>query len=193
MISAPAAKRYFEPVALPDDPTLPRLPRLFDSDWVCGALLEQLPAEYGEPERIRIHHFIHSIGRRALVSYEVLWPDERYLPPEYFVAETDGDDAITLSRYPDDPRLPGLVHAAEPVGALELANAHGLDDAGPASACATHPLSSAVSRRAAASARSGSGYTRGWMRPADTMAFRATHEIATQSGFVCAGPGRLLA
>ena len=124
MTLTPAAIRYFEQVELPEDPALPQLPLFFDSEWVCGAFLEQLPEDYGEPERIRIHHFIHSIGRRALVSYEVRWPADRYLPPEYFVAKTNGGGPVELSRYPQDSRLPGLAKAAQPAGVLALANAH---------------------------------------------------------------------
>ena len=186
MISVPAATRYFEQVALADDPALPRLPQLFDSDWVCGAFQEQLPADYGVPERIRIHHFIHSIGRRALVSYEVSWPGERYLPPEYFVAETEGDDAITLSRYPDDSRLPGLVDVAEPVGALELANAHVLMM--PARRARVQLIRYRPQFRAVLRHRLGRVrlFAR-VMRPEDTSPFLATHDIATQSEFVVPG------
>ncbi len=188
MISAPAptARRYFEPVDLPDDPALPRLPQLFDSERVCGAIQELLPADYGEPERIRIHHFIHSIGRRALVSYEVSWPDERYLPPEYFVAETEGDDAIILSRYPDDPRLPGLVQVAEPVGALDLANEHVLTM--PARRARVQLVRYRPQFRAVLRHRLGRVklYAR-VMRPADTSAFLATHEIAARSAFAVPG------
>ena len=124
MTLAPVATRYFENVALPEDPALPDLPLLFDSEWVVGAFREQLPAHYGEPERIRVHHFIHSIGRRALVSYEVFWPADRYLPPAYFVAKTKGRGPVELARYPVDNRLPGLVGSAEPNGALALVNEH---------------------------------------------------------------------
>ena len=77
-----------------------------------------LPESYGEPERIRIHHFNHSIGRRALVSYEVFWPKEQYLPPEYFVATIDRKGTIALNRFPRDTRLPGLAQAAVPLTRL---------------------------------------------------------------------------
>lgn len=185
MIEAPTTRRFFEPVELPDDPALPRMPRLFDSEWVCGAFQDQLRSDYGEPERIRIHHFIHSIGRRALVSYEVSWPGDRYLPPEYFVAETDGGD-ITLSRYPEDPKLPGLVQAAEPAGALDLANAHVLTM--PARRARVQLIRYRPQFRAVLRHRFGRVrlYAR-VMRPADARPFLATHDIAAQSAFVAPG------
>ena len=186
MTWAPAATQYFEPVALPDDPALPQLPTLFDSEWVCGAFLEQLPEDYGEPERISIHHFIHSIGRRALVSYEVSWPADRYLPPEYFVAKTNGKGPVELARYPMDSRLPGLARAAEPAGVVALANEHLLTM--PARRARVQLVRYRPEYRAVLRHRLGHVrlYAR-VMRPADVNAFLATHDVATKTAFVVPG------
>ena len=115
---------HFAPIAFPDDPSLPHLSRLFDPAWVSHSIEARLPQSYGAPERISIRHFIHSIGRRALVSYEASWSKGRYLPPEYFVAKTRGVNPIAFMRYPLDDRLPGLRDAAHPDGAIKLVNAH---------------------------------------------------------------------
>ncbi|MDE2776835.1 MAG: phosphotransferase [Chloroflexota bacterium] len=186
MTSAPAATRYFEQVALPDDPALPRLPLLFDSEWVSQACIERLPDDYGAPERIRIHHFIHSIGRRALVSYEVSWPEDQYLPPEYFVAKTSGDGPVELARYPVDSRLPGLVEAAEPNSVLELANSHVLTM--PARRARVQLIRYRPEYRAVLRHRLGRVrlYAR-VMRPSDVDDFLRTHEVATKTAFVVPG------
>ncbi|MCY4061166.1 MAG: phosphotransferase [Chloroflexi bacterium] len=186
MTFASAPTQYFEQVALPDDPALPQLPLLFDSEWVCGAFLEQLPADYGEPERIRIHHFIHSIGRRALVSYEVHWPADRYLPPEYFVAKTNGGGPVELSRYPLDSRLPGLAAAAEPASVIALANEHVLTM--PARRARVQLIRYRPEYRAVLRHRLGQVrlYAR-VMRPADLPGFLDTHRVAAHSSFVVPG------
>ena len=183
MTLAGAEKRYFGQVELPEDKALPQLQRLFDAEWVCGALGERLPAHYGDPQRIGIRHFIHSIGRRAMVSYEVAWSQERYLPPEYFVAKLNGSGAIELARYPVDGRLPGLVEAAAPASALELANQHILTM--PARRARVQliryrPEFRAVLRHILGPVRL---YAR-VMRPVDVEPFLAAHAVAAQSGFV---------
>ena len=186
MTLAPAATQYFEPVVLPDDPALPQLPLLFESEWVGGTILEQLPEHYGAPEGIRIHHFIHSIGRRALVSYEVSWPEDQYLPPEYFVAKTSGDEPVELARYPVDSRLPGLVEAAEPNSALELANQHVLTM--PARRARVQLIRYRPEYRAVLRHRLGRVrlYAR-VMRPSDVDGFLRTHAVATKTAFVIPG------
>lgn len=183
MTPEPAATPYFEKVELPEDPALPQLPALFDSAWVCGALLDRLPNFYGDPENVRIHHFIHSIGRRALVSYEVTWPADRFLPPEYFVAKTNGSGAVELSRYPRDSRLPGLAKAAQPAGVLELVNEHVLTV--PARRARVQLIRYRPEYRALLRHRLGQVrlYAR-VMRPSDLPGFLNTHEVATESSFV---------
>lgn len=186
MTLAPAATRYFKQVELPDDPSLPQLPKLFDSAWISQALLEHLPDSYGEPERISIHHFIHSIGRRALVSYEVSWPKERYLPPEYFVAKMNGRSPVELARYPVDSRMPGLVKAAEPNGVLEIVNKHVLTM--PARRARVQLIRYRPEYRAVLRHRLGRVrlYAR-VMRPSDVHGFLHTHEVATKTAFVVPG------
>ena len=178
--------QYFGQVELPDDPALPQLPTLFDSEWICAAFLEQLPADYGKPERISIHHFIHNIGRRAVVSYQVAWPADRYLPPEYFVAKTNGKGSVELARYPLDSRLPGLVAAAEPNGVLELANEHVLTM--PARRARVQLIRYRPEFRAVLRHRLGRVrlYAR-VMRPADVDGFLTTHEVVTKTAFVAPG------
>ena len=120
----PVAPPVFERVEFPDDPSLPQLPDLFDPDWVRAALRDSTPEPCGDPRRIRIHHFIHSIGRSAMVSYEVEWERERYLPAAYYVARIGRDSPARVFRYPDDRRLPGLADAAHAQAALQLVNQH---------------------------------------------------------------------
>lgn len=145
-----------------------------------------MPDPYGAPERIRIHHFIHSIGRRALVSYEVSWPEDRYLPPEYFVLKTSAAGPIKLSRYPHDDRLPGLEMAAQPASTLELVNENVL--VMPARRASVHLVRYRPEFRAVLRHRMGRVrlYAR-VMWPADVRPVLATHQVATNSGFVVPG------
>ena len=187
----PAASRsfaggHFAPIAFPEDPALPLMPRLFDPEWVCDAIQARLPGSYGAPERISIRHFNHSIGRRALVSYEVAWRKDRYLPPEYFVAKARGGEPIELTRYPVDDRLPGLLDAAHPDGAIKLVNAHVLSL--PARRARVQliryrPEYRAVMRHLMGRVRL---YAR-VMRPADVPPFLAARAVATRSGFAIPG------
>ena len=77
-----------------------------------------LDEQHGDPRRIRIRHFNHSIGNSATVSYEVEWPQDQYLPAEYFVATIARDGPLQVDRFPEDHRLPGLVHTAQPDTAM---------------------------------------------------------------------------
>lgn len=186
MTLAPAATPYFEPVELPDDPALPQLSTLFDSQWICQAFQELLPASYGEPERIRIHHFNHSIGRRALVSYEAFWPKDDYLPPEYFVATINRKSSIALNRFPMDNRLPGLAQASQPTDTLDLVNSHVLTM--PARRARVQLIRYRPEFRAVLRHRIGRVrlFAR-VMRPADVDAFLETHRVAANSSFVIPG------
>jgi len=124
MTMLPAASPYFERIDFPADPSLPALPKLFDADWVRQMVRGCAAAVRRDPHRIRIHHFIHSIGSSATVSYEVEWPKDQYLPSEYYVAALRRDGQLQIHRYPDDQRLPGLAGAAQPETALRLVNDH---------------------------------------------------------------------
>ena len=174
---------YFEAPEFPADAKLPDLPNLFDPQWVwhnCGA---QLPAGHGDPRRIRIHHFIHSIGRSATVSYELGWPQDRYLPAEYFAATIRRDGTLRVNRYPQDQRLPGLARAARPDDALRLVSEHVLTV--PARRARVQliryrPSYRAVLRHIIGKVRL---YAR-VVRPADFEPFLAAYQRSRQSGFV---------
>ena len=71
---------------------------------------------------MRIRHFIHTLGRRAIVSYEMEWSRDSFRPTEYFVAALRNSGELSISRFPDDERLPGLAEAASPEAALRLVN-----------------------------------------------------------------------
>lgn len=183
MSVAAALPRYFDGLEFPADPNLPDLPALFDSQKVWQLCQARLPADYGEPRRIRIHHFIHNIGSSATVSYEVKWREDAYLPPEYFVATVRRNGALAVSRYPQDGRLPGLDPAARPESALRLANEHVL--AVPARRARVQliryrPTYRAVLRHSIGKVKL---YAR-VVRLADFEPFLAAYERSRESGFV---------
>ena len=173
---------YFEAPEFPADPKLPELPKLFDSHWVWRNCQAHLPTAYADPRQIRIHHFIHNIGKCATVSYELGWPQEQYLPAEYFVATIGRNGRQTVNRYPLDQRLPGLVQAASPDTALRLVNEHVLSV--PARRARVQliryrPGYRAVLRHIIGKVRL---YAR-VVRPADFEPFLAAYERSRQSGF----------
>lgn len=183
MIKTAADSPHFEAPEFPADPNLPDLPKLFDPDWVWPHCQAQLPAEQGDPQRIRIHHFIHSIGNSATVSFEVKWRDDLYLPAEYFVATTRRDGNLYVSRYPHDRRLPGLAPAARPNEALRLVSEHVLTV--PARRARVQlvryrPTYRAVLRHIMGKVRL---YAR-VVRPADFAPFLVAYERSRRSGFV---------
>ena len=104
----------------PADESLPDLPRLFDGDWVWqmfrGEFGEQGPA----PEVIRIAGVSHSRGREVVVSYEIEWPPDAYLPNDRFTLQLACGRDLRMSRFPDDAYLPGLGEASGPESALRL-------------------------------------------------------------------------
>ena len=109
-------------IDFPDDPALPGLPRLFDSEWLWATCKREFGWVDAAPEAITIRQFSHSRGRRALVSYVADWPEDEYLPSEHFVARLEQGKDVELFQFPDDSRLPGLKQAADPEGALQLMN-----------------------------------------------------------------------
>lgn len=182
MSAAAAVPEYFEGLEFPADPKLPDLPELFDSQRVWRLCQAQLPAAYGEPQRIRIHHFIHNIGSSATVSYEVKWREEAYLPPEYFVATVRRGAALAVNCYPQDQRLPGLAPAARPESALRLVNDHVL--AVPARRARVQLVRYRPTYRAVLRHRIGKVklYAR-VVRRADFASFVAAYERSRESGF----------
>ncbi|MDE2637995.1 MAG: phosphotransferase [Chloroflexota bacterium] len=183
---ATRSRPYFAAPEFPADLKLPDLPKLFDSHWVWQICQARLPAQQGDPQRIRIHHFIHNIGKSATVSYEISWPEDRYLPSEYFVATIGRNGTLAAHRYPQDPRLPGLEMAARPDSALRLVNEHVLQV--PARRARVHliryrPRYRAVLRHLIGKVRL---YAR-VVRPADFASFLAAYERSQQSGFAVPG------
>ena len=186
MSAANTADRFFERLEFPADSKLPDLPKFFDPQWVWRMCQSRLPVDHGVPQRIRIRHFIHSIGNSATVSYEVGWPAERYLPAERFVATIGRDGSLTANRYPQDPRLPGLALAARPDSALELVNEHVLSV--PARRARVQliryrPMYRAVLRHIMGRVRL---YVR-VVQPADFQSFLAAYERSRLSGFTLPG------
>lgn len=180
MTFSPAEDTVFERVELPDDPALPSLQKLFDFGWVSETIPNGLTTQ---PVRIRIHHFIHSIGKSAIVSYEVEWPDDRFLPSDYYVARTGRDGRIDLRRYPDDQRLPGLADAARPDTALQLVNEHVLTT--PARRARVQLIRYRPGYRAVLRHRFGriKLYAR-VVRPADFESFLSAYQLSAKSGYV---------
>ena len=76
------------------------------------------------PSKIRIRQFAHSRGRSAIVSYELEWDSEEYLPSQRFSIRIEKDRPAEIFRYPDDRVLPGLSGVARPETALALINRH---------------------------------------------------------------------
>ncbi|MDE2951536.1 MAG: phosphotransferase [Chloroflexota bacterium] len=183
MTLPPAEATVFARVELPDDPDLPSLPKLFDSGWVCEMIRNGAKPQ---PARIRIHHFIHSIGNSATVSYEVEWPGDSYLPSDYYVARTGRDGRIELRRYPDDQRLPGLVFAARPDAALQLINDQVLST--PARRARVQLIRYRPGYRAVLRHRFGriKLYAR-VVRPGEFEAFLAAYQLSAQSGYLVPG------
>lgn len=169
--------------SFPADARLPQLPKLFDPQWVWQSCSEQLADQRDRPRRIRIRHFIHSIGRSAIVSYEMEWHEEAYLPKENFVAALGRENALKVSRYPNDERLPGLAHAASPEGALRLVNETVLTV--PARRARVQLIRYRPSYRAVLRHRIGKLrlYAR-VVRPSDFAPFLAAYESSRQSGYV---------
>ena len=122
MVSSPTAVSLYPEIAFPDDPGLEDLPRLFNAEWVWQAFLGQYGRPSTDPHRIRVRQFAHSLGRVALVSYEMEWRPDEYIPSQHLAIRVERDKPVELFRYPEDSRLPGLSQAAQPETALELLN-----------------------------------------------------------------------
>lgn len=180
MALPPAEGTVFERVELPDDPGLPSLPKLFDFAWVCGTVQNRARTQ---ARRIRIHHFIHSIGNSATVSYEVEWPEDIFLPSDYYVAKTGRDGRIDIRCYPDDQRLPGLADAARPDRAIQIMNDHVLTV--PARRARVQLIRYRPGYRAVLRHRFGriKLYAR-VVRPAEFESFLAAYQLSAQSGYV---------
>ena len=124
MTLAVTAPTLYPKVAFPEDSGLPDLPHLFDEGWVWCAYRELPQLREVEPSRFRIRQLAHSPGRAAIVTYEVEWDPEQYIPSELVASKAEKGKPTEMFRYPDDPYMPGLREAAYPETALVLVNRH---------------------------------------------------------------------
>ena len=119
----PSAPLYPE-IDFPEDSGLSEFPKLFDSDWVWETYCREFERPEVDPHRIRVRQFSHSLGRSAIISYEVEWHPDDYLPFQHFTVKIARDEPAEVFQFPDDPLLPGLADAAHPEAALRLLNRH---------------------------------------------------------------------
>ena len=182
MTASPTAVELYPRVAFPEDRDLPDLSRLFDPEWVYAAF-RQFGGYEPTPHRIRVRQFSHSLGRSAIVSYEVEWRPDDYLPSQQFAAMIERDKPAEVFQYPDDPRLPGLPEVSHPESALGLLGRHVMA-VRPRTARVQlvryRPASRAVLRHSAGRVR----FFARVMRPPAVSTFLAAHELMGQSGFV---------
>ncbi len=186
MDSPSAASRLFARIEFTTDEALPQLGDLFDSEWVWQVCQAHLPPVYGEPSRMRIRHFLHSIGRSALACYELEWRKDRFLPAEFFTFSISRQRPLRIQRFPDDERLPALAEAATPGGAINMVNAHVLKV--PVRRARVQVIRYRPGFRAVLRHHIGklSLYAR-VLRPADFAPFLAAYHRSTRSGFAVPG------
>ena len=183
MVTSPTAVPLYPQVAFPEDPGLDDLPRLFDSEWVWRAYLKQFGRPSTDPDRIHIRQFAHSLGRVALVSYEIEWPPDEYIPSQHLAIKVEHGKPTEMFRYPEDNRLPGLSEAAHPETALKLLNRHVLVMRARrvgVELIRYRPASRAVLRHHVGRVRF---YAR-VMRPSAVTPLLSAQELIAQSGFV---------
>ena len=183
MTAALTAAPLYPQIDFPDDPGLSELPRLFDSAWVWETFCDRIGRPETEPQQIRIRQFSHSWGRSAIVSYEVEWDPDDYLPSQPFTVKIDRGQPVEVFQYPNDPALPGLREAAYPDGALRLLKKHVLPIGGRRArveAIRYRPGSRAVLRHSVGRVRF---YAR-VMRPAAAAPLLAARELVGRSSFV---------
>ena len=119
-----SAPQLYPQVEFPDDAGLSELPMLFDPDWVWETFCRRFERPEQDPHRIRIRQFSHNLRRSAVISYEVEWDPDDYLPSQHFTVKIGRDKPVDVFRFPDDLLLPGLGNAADPDAALRLLNKH---------------------------------------------------------------------
>ena len=124
MTVTPIAAPLYPEVDFPEDPGLSELPNLFNPNWVWESFCQRFDRPEPDPHQIRIRQFSHSLGRSAIISYEVEWHPDDYLPSQHFTVKIDRGKPAEVFQYPDDPLLPGLAEAAHPETALRLLNRH---------------------------------------------------------------------
>ena len=183
MVSSPTAVTLYPEVNFPEDPGLVDLPRLFDSEWIWREYVRRYGRPTVEPHRLRVRQFAHSLGRVALVSYELEWRPDEYLPSRHLAVRVERDKPIELFRYPEDDRLPGLAEAAYPETALRLLTKYVLAMRARRASVELiryRPASRAVLRHGLSRVRF---YAR-VMRPNAVNPLLTAHGLIGQSGFV---------
>lgn len=183
-MNAPSLAGWLHPqIDFPVDPELPELPHLFEPEWVWGQYCGHFGTPESDPERIRVRQFTHNLARAATVSYDVVWPEETYLPTQHFIARLDRNRPLQLFRFPDDPSLPGLGDAARPEAAIKLINKHVLSMGAKnvrVQVVRYRPGFRAVLRHSIGRLRF---FVRA-MRPSEVPAWIATWELVARSAFV---------
>ena len=111
-------------VDFPEVPGLADSRELFDPGWAWQAYCREFGEQEFEPHRVSVVQVNCSPGKRALALYEVEWHPDVYLPSEQFTLRKEPGKVARVSRFPDDPDLPGLAHAAHPETALGLVKEH---------------------------------------------------------------------
>ncbi len=104
----------------PADRHLPDLAGLFDGGWVWQTYRDAFGEQELDPHGIRIVGISHTQGKEAIVTYEVEWHPDAYLPNERFTLHMERSKPLGISRFPDDPHLPGLEEVCSPEPALRL-------------------------------------------------------------------------
>ena len=176
------ADRARRRVDFPEDRGLSELPKLFDTEWVWQRYCREFGTEAPYPRRFRLGLVSQSLGKRALVSYNIEWQPDDFLPPEHITLRVERSKPIELHRYPDDPYLPGLKRAAEPVSAHQLVSRHVLSFPSRrlrVERVRYRPGSRAVLRHKVGKVRF---YAR-VMRPAAVPVYFRAGELANRSGF----------
>lgn len=170
-------------VEFSEDPALGDLPKLFDPEWVWDAYCQQFGRPETDPDRFRIRQFSHNLGRLAIVSYEVEWAADEYIPSQLFSVMMQRGKPDEVFRYPEDRQLPGLSEVADPESARRPINRHVL--AMPARRVRVElvryrPANRAVLRHSINRVRF---YAR-VMRPHTVAPTLKAHELMGQSAFV---------
>ncbi len=111
-------------VDFPEDSGLDDLQKLFEPEWIWQSYCRRFGRPTADPRRIHIRQFSHSPGRAAIVSYEMEWRADEYIPSQPLAIRVERGKPVELLRYPEDSRLPGLNRAAHPETALELMHRH---------------------------------------------------------------------
>ena len=111
-------------LALPEDPSLPELSQLFDSECVWQAYCKSFDEPEEEPQRIRLRQFSYRPASKATVSYVAEWRWDDWITEVQFAIEVTAGQQERVYQYPNDPHLPGLSRAASPLDAHKLINAH---------------------------------------------------------------------